>query len=333
MGFVSLAIKGMPKLISTGAKVLVPLGIGTVGIITTTTKGLIDFHSGKTVRKTAIKKFEIALVDLEQVELKTERVAREYGEHQIAVHKASLGRFADWLEQNQAQVKRLHLKKVDGVSIKIPEIPKYVANVQDVMTGASGLASAVGVGVSAPAAALWGVSTFATAGTGAAISGLNGVAATNATLAALGGGTLAAGGGGMAAGAAVLGLTATVPAFLIGGFTVSMLGARTKTKSQEFAAQVTLEIERALRAKDLLSKAQDRILELQDILDCMAKRTSVALDRLESVKFDAELHAHDFLSAFQLVTAVKEILNAPVLDPETGDLSELSIEIIKKYTS
>lgn len=48
------------------------------------------------------------------------------------------------------------------------------------------------------------VASFGTASTGAAISSLSGVAATNASLAWLGGGSLAAGGGGMAAGATVL---------------------------------------------------------------------------------------------------------------------------------
>lgn len=52
----------------------------------------------------------------------------------------------------------------------------------------------------------WGlVMAVGSASTGAAISGLYGVAATNATLAWFGGGALAAGGAGMAGGAAVLG--------------------------------------------------------------------------------------------------------------------------------
>jgi hypothetical protein len=49
------------------------------------------------------------------------------------------------------------------------------------------------------------VTAYGTAGTGAAISGLSGAAASNAALAWLGGGTLGAGGGGMAAGSLVLG--------------------------------------------------------------------------------------------------------------------------------
>ncbi len=52
--------------------------------------------------------------------------------------------------------------------------------------------------------AMWIATTYGTAGTGVAISGLSGAAANSAALAWLGGGTVASGGGGMAAGAAVL---------------------------------------------------------------------------------------------------------------------------------
>ena len=56
------------------------------------------------------------------------------------------------------------------------------------------------------------------ASTGAAISTLNGAAATNATLAWLGGGTIAAGGGGVAAGTAILTAVST------GGAVVAIAG-------------------------------------------------------------------------------------------------------------
>lgn len=331
MGFVSLALQGVPKLMKAGPKVLILLGAGAVAAVAAASKGAVDLRKGNVIRSEAAQRLEAALSELDAVELETELIAREYGQFQISIHAANLGRFADWLERNKAQVKRLNFKKIDGVRLKVPNIPKYVAGVKEISTGAAGLASAVGAGVAAPAAALWGVSTFATAGTGAAISGLSGVAATNATLAALGGGTLAAGGGGMAAGAAVLGLTAAVPALLVGGFTIGVVGARAKTKSRRFAAEVSLEVERAALAQDLLRAVQVRTLELRDLLDRMAQRASAALDVLESVEFEAEEHASEFLRAFQLVTAVKEILNTPILDPKTGDLAEASITIIRKY--
>lgn len=55
------------------------------------------------------------------------------------------------------------------------------------------------------------VASLGSASTGAAISGLTGVAATNATLAWFGGGAIAAGGAGMSGGSVVLGLLAMTP--------------------------------------------------------------------------------------------------------------------------
>jgi len=81
----------------------------------------------------------------------------------------------------------------------------YTAN----KTALSGLVG-VGGGTLASAGTLALVTTYATAGTGTAISSLSGAAATNAGLAWLGGGTVASGGGGMAWGAAALGGVFTV---------------------------------------------------------------------------------------------------------------------------
>ena len=63
-----------------------------------------------------------------------------------------------------------------------------------------------------------GTMALAAASTGTAINTLNGVAATNATLAWLGGGTLTSGGLGMAGGTMVLGTMAAGPALLIAGW-------------------------------------------------------------------------------------------------------------------
>lgn len=69
-----------------------------------------------------------------------------------------------------------------------------------------------------------GTMLLATASTGTAISSLGGVAATNATLAWLGGGSLAAGGYGMAGGMMVLGGIVAGPALAIFGHIVGNKG-------------------------------------------------------------------------------------------------------------
>ncbi len=331
MGFVELALKGAPRLSKAGAKVLVPLGAGAALALGAGAKGVTDAVQGRGMRKEAAARLEAALAECEAVRLDTAMAARAYGEFQIEVHAANVGRFADWLERNEALVKRLNFKKVDGVRIRVPSIPKYVAGAQSVTTGVAGVVSALGAGAAAPAAAIWGVSTFASAGTGTAIASLSGVAAQNATLAALGGGTLAAGGGGMAAGAAVLSLAAAVPVLLVGGFTMGIVGAKSKTRSRGFVGSVNLEVEGIGLAQDMLNAVQRRIDELRNLLSRIAASSTEALDALEAVRFDPEMHASEFLRALQLVTAVKEILNTPILDPKSGELTEASIEILRKY--
>lgn len=73
-----------------------------------------------------------------------------------------------------------------------------------------GFTAGAAVASMSPTAAIWVATTFGTASTGTAISTLSGAAATNATLAWLGGGALAVGGGGAAAGSALLALAGPI---------------------------------------------------------------------------------------------------------------------------
>jgi hypothetical protein len=326
-----VGLKAIPKIGRAGRKLLVPLSAAAAVAVGAGAKGAVDSVKGRSIRKEAQQRFDDAIADCEATRVDTEKAAREYGELQIAVHKETVGQFADWLERNEHLVKRLNFKKVDGVRIRVPNVPKYVGSVENVTAGVIGLASGVGAGLAAQAGALWGVSAFASASTGTAISTLSGAAAQNAILAWFGGGAVAAGGGGVAAGGAVLGLVSVVPGLLVGGMTLGVVGARTKTKAREFAAKVELEVERIGLARDLLGAAERRIEELQGLLGRTTERATRALAVLNALEFDPERHASEFLRALQLVTAVKEVLNTPVLDPKSGELTEASVEIQRKY--
>src|SRR5690606_2663934 len=105
------------------------------------------------------------------------------------------------------------LLELDRLSVSLPEIVSGVG-----AAGASGALTAL--------AAYGGTQMLAAASTGTAISTLSGAAATNATLAWLGGGSLAAGGFGMAGGMAVLGGVVAGPILAVGG---GMLAARAET--------------------------------------------------------------------------------------------------------
>ena len=77
-----------------------------------------------------------------------------------------------------------------------------------------------------------------TASTGTAITSLSGVAATNAALAALGGGSIAAGGGGMALGSAILGGATLGVGLLVGGIIFNITGSSLSNKADEAWSQM-----------------------------------------------------------------------------------------------
>lgn len=102
----------------------------------------------------------------------------------------------------------------------------------------TGFTAGAAVASMAPTAALWVATTFGTASTSTAISTLSGAAATNATLAWLGGGALAAGGGGTAAGSALLALAGPIGWTISGATLLTSIVLFTKEKFENREAKV-----------------------------------------------------------------------------------------------
>ncbi len=101
--------------------------------------------------------------------------------------------------------------------------------------GAGGAAAGAAVGGAAAYGTFIAAVSFGTASTGAAISGLSGVAATNAALALLGGGTLAAGGSGVAGGTMLLTSIVAAPAVLLAVGGLVWMARRNRKQQEELA--------------------------------------------------------------------------------------------------
>ncbi len=103
------------------------------------------------------------------------------------------------------------------------------------------VASGLVGGLTADAALAYGtygtVGALAAASTGTAIGSLTGAAATKATLAWLGGGTIAAGGGGVAAGTLVLGGLVAAPALVIFGIIIDAQAQKKLDQAKSNLAQ------------------------------------------------------------------------------------------------
>lgn len=114
-----------------------------------------------------------------------------------------------------------------------------------------------GVGGAAAAYAVYGgVMAFAAASTGTSIAALSGAAAYNATLAAIGGGSLAAGGFGMAGGAAILGGVVLAPVLAIAGLAYASHAEKALEHARDTKQQVHDAIEKIKLSINHLNKTR-----------------------------------------------------------------------------
>jgi len=206
----------LPIILGIGAGIAGLVGIGK------TIKAGIDNKDAKRVNQRA--------EDLIAEAKKTIETARNYSSGSLEV----LGRKKIFTLGNNMERFINTFKKIKNIDIQdsvgLDELKKFKIDTQSFieLREMSGYASSIAGGVLSGAAggalaafgAYSGAMAIGAASTGTAITALSGVAATNATLAFLGGGSLAAGGLGMAGGAAVLGGLVAGPALAIMGFII-----------------------------------------------------------------------------------------------------------------
>ena len=134
-------------------------------------------------------------------------------------------------------------KTFDKTGVILPqynaeELKKVSVGAGLLLGGIGGAAIGTAGGFAAAGATTAAVMALGTASTGTAIASLSGVVATNATLAALGGGAIAAGGGGMALGSAILGGATLGVGLLVGGVIFNITGSSLSNKADEAWSQM-----------------------------------------------------------------------------------------------
>ncbi len=225
-------------------------------------------------------------------------------------------------------LKSEEVKQLESIDLSAKEAFKTTAT-------AGGLAAAAVAGV--PSLVTGTVSTLATASTGTAISSLSGAAATNATLAWLGGGSLASGGLGVAGGQAILtaitGASAGLVALAATGIVAGMYYSKKLTAAETFYSNVIDFRENAKCGWALMDEIIERAKELQNVTQNLRERIHYQLALLEPLIYDFVNDDTYYVETFQqtalLVKTMSELSQIPVLD-ERGDISESSkIEIVK----
>ena len=288
--------------------------------------GIVDHSEAQDITTNANSMVDRANQSLEKQREATFGLLEDYGNRKL---RAFDGTVADFL-QTFGQLKNVE-------ALQTPELDKLklgdFSNIsftglrndyQALKDAGLGVGAGLGSGAALAFGAYNGTMLLATAGTGAAISSLGGVAATNATLAWLGGGTLAAGGGGMALGVQVLGGIVLAPAAAICGHIIGNRGEEALNNALSNKEQArTIHDEAALAVGKLHAIEQVTSLanETFSTISTQLRRSVKALgDVIETYgddyrTFDQTSREVVFRSV-KFAQLIKAMIDTPILDKD-----------------
>ncbi len=281
-------------------KMPLPFIIGGIAIaagitgVTAGTKGVKKIADAKAIVEEAETKYNKSKRELTKVESETGAQLESLGKLKVEIWK-DFDRFSSAFEKIK---NRPEFENKTTGEFKMPEHSLH--KIEEIQVQAIEVlgttAASAGAGVATGFAAYSGVMALGTASTGTAISSLSGVAATNAALAALGGGSLAAGGGGIALGSQVLMGAVTGPVVAVGGLLVNAKGNSSLEKAYEVENEVDSVIKVIKRSLDFLRRvavlASKMEADLILIQDTYLKQVS-RLENLVSRKNDYNFFTHE----------------------------------------
>jgi hypothetical protein len=314
------------------------------------TFGAIDRYEANEIVSDSQERENIAREELEDAKNKTQYDLENFGILKAEVYSKSLHDFARAYEVIGAVDLSPLKKSNDSIQYKVIkqdmlEIKKVTTNIKDVALLAGG--GTVG-GAVAVCGALGLAGIIGTASTGTAIGTLSGAAATNATLAWLGGGALSAGGAGVTGGVVVLGGIALVPLAVFGMFLGVNNGKQNLNAAKDYSDQIDVLVERVntlikelaqiRRGCHIMSesiKGLDGVLsihieKMDQITRRLNSRSALAkyiIDpirkRIFRVSLLTDQEAQIFCDATNCASMLKQLIEKPLMNEEGGFISEV----------
>ena len=269
------------------------------------------------------------------------KALRVLGEEKMFVLNASIDSFlkaftqiknVDFTDsQGLEELRKFHIDEREFTELK--SMVDFAANIAGGVIGGAGAGALVAFGAYGAAHAL------AAASTGTAIAALHGVAATNATLAFFGGGSLAAGGLGMAGGAAVLGGLVAGPALMVLGFVADSAASKKLEQAltnQAEAVRMTEELNTASLQCDAIRRRTYMFYNLLARLDARFLPMIYKMeDIIKTEGYDYRSYCPDSKKAIaacaSIAVTIKSVLDTPLLTDDgllTGE-SESTISLVQ----
>lgn len=304
-----------------------------------TVKAVVDNTNANKINTAANEGVDNARKRLEQQRGAVAQSLEKLGEEKLQILAGTVTSFVSAFEKIKnidftssvglEELEKLHIDQKDFEELK--ELGNFAIQVAGGVTAgaAGGALTAIG--------AYGAAQTFAAASTGTAIASLSGAAATNATLAFFGGGSLAAGGLGMAGGMMVLGGLVAGPALLV-------MGLITGAKSQEKLDQALINKTQAEEIMEALHVASDQCSAIRRraylFYSLLAHLDTYLLPLVWQMEDIIAKEGTDYstysseskkviMAAASNAGSVKAVLDVPILTDD-GSLTEQSGEIVDK---
>ncbi|WP_278183374.1 hypothetical protein [Vibrio misgurnus] len=297
-----------------------------------------DFDTAKTVNHRAQVLFDNAKSALEVERDSTQKAMEDLGRVKYRIYDESIIPFVDTF----SKIKNISFEGNDfDDTANLPvvsagELAKMQTSILEIKSILSDGITALGSGGLAGLAAYGGVGVLGTASTGTAIGTLSGAAATNATLAWLGGGSLAAGGYGMAGGMMVLGGVVAGPVLAVGGMIMASKAEAAKEDAYSNLDKARLASEQMKEAKVATSGIRLRFDEINKALRSLELRFQPLLQSLnELVESNTNYSAYSeedrkgVMIAASTAKVLKNLLEAPIIDNE-GTLTPESRKVLEE---
>ncbi|MGJ5721713.1 chemotaxis protein [Morganella sp. B601] len=243
----------------------------------------------------------------------------------------------------QAILKQLNESGKD-ITVSIPR--HEIDKIQNLAISATEyLGTVVGAGASSAAAGFavyGGVMAFAAASTGTPIAALSGAAAYNATMAAIGGGSLAAGGWGMAGGAMVLGGAVVAPILAIAGWAYNSHAEKALDNAQKIRSEVSDAVYKMALAKENLTKTKEYVAAIYQVLEAqftvfqpylsklteaneLIERTKASGQSVSSV-INSDLNLKLIIqNGYSLASIMTNLITTPLFKPKLNENNEATI--------
>ncbi len=261
---------------------LAALGAGGYGV-----KKALDakenMELARQIVERAKKRHETAVEALERSREFTNTRIQGLGRLKVRIFSSQIARLVEEIKKRKSASSTLSGFEEEIEELNLPEMEKNVeSSLKLVGAAAGGAAMGAACGALLAAGAYGSVGLLGTASTGTAITALHGVAASNATLAWLGGGALSAGGLGVAGGTAVLGGIVLAPALLITGLWMDSKAQEAKSEAYEYEAKVEKAVAEIEKMQSELAALRDNVQETEEVLGALASAFDVAHGQMQS---------------------------------------------------